>query len=112
MPPPAGAPIPRTVTALPDPRTPDPSVLSDAELSELCRRLVQQETSVSKRRAAMHDRIDFVRGGGAGFGELATGQLESLQLREHDIAEQRRLLHEQIDALRAEASRRRNSDAG
>jgi hypothetical protein len=86
--------------------TPDPATMTEAELNGLRRRLEQQEQTVSRRRAVMHDRIDFVRSGG-GSGNAAAGQLEDLVRREQEIAEERRLLHEQIDAIRAETSRRR-----
>ena len=76
--------------------------MSDSELNSLRRRLEQHERTVSRRRASMHNRIDFVRSGG-GFGNPeAEGQLEDLQRREQEITEERRQLHEQIDALRAE----------
>ena len=92
--------------------TPDPATMSDSELNSLRRRLEQHERTVSRRRASMHNRIDFVRSGG-GFGNPeAAGQLEDLQRREHEITEERRQLHEQIDALRAESSRRRNLSVG
>ena len=92
--------------------TPDPATMSDSELNSLRRRLEQHERTVSRRRASMHNRIDFVRSGG-GFGNPeAAGQLEDLQRREREITEERRQLHEQIDALRAESSRRRNLSVG
>ena len=94
------------------PVAPDPATLSDTELDRLRRRLEQEERTVSRRRAVMHDRIDFVHGGGGGSGHAVTSQLAELQRRENEITEQRRVLHEQIDALRAEASRRRNQNAG
>jgi hypothetical protein len=87
---------------------PDPTTLTDAELNGLRRRLEQQEQTVSRRRAVTHDRIDFVRGGGAGPGDAAAGQLADLERREREITEERRVLHEQIDAIRAEISHRRN----
>jgi len=67
----------------------DPATLSDADL------------------AVLHDRIDFVRGGVSSEIFAAGDQLEALEQREREIAEQRRLLHEQIEVLRAERGRRR-----
>ena len=91
---------------------PDPATLTDAELNSLRRRLEQQEQTVSRRRATLHDPIDYGRSGGGGVGDAAAGQLEDLQRREPPITDERRQLHEQIDALRAETSRRRNHSVG
>ena len=55
----------------------------------------------------LHDRIDFVRGGVSSEIFAAGDQLEALQQREREIAEERRELHEQIDAVRAERGKRR-----
>jgi hypothetical protein len=85
--------------------------MTDAELNGLRRQLEQREQTVSRRRAVLHNRIDFVRSGG-GAANAATEQLADLERREHEIAEERLLLHEQIDALRAETSRRRNVRVG
>lgn len=85
----------------------DPSTLSDVELEHLFRRLEAAEKTVSRRRAVLHDRIDFVRGGVSSEIFAAGDQLEALEQREREIAEERRVLHEQIDAVRAERGRRR-----
>jgi hypothetical protein len=85
----------------------DPSTLSDVELEHLFRRLEAAEKTISRRRAVLHDRIDFVRGGVSSEIFAAGDQLEALQRREQEIAEERRVLHEQIDELRAERGRRR-----
>lgn len=85
----------------------DPSTLSDVELEHLFRRLESAEKTVSRRRAVLHDRIDFVRGGVSSEIFAAGDQLEALERREREVAEERRVLHEQIDAVRAERSRRR-----
>ncbi len=85
----------------------DPATLSDADLERLFRRLEASEKTISRRRAVLHDRIDFVRGGVSSEIFAAGDQLEALEQREREIAEQRRLLHEQIEVLRAERGRRR-----
>ena len=85
----------------------DPATLSDGELAHLLRRLEAHETTVSRRRAVLHDRIDFVRNGVTSEIYAAGDQLDALQQREREIAEERRVLHERIDAVRAERNRRR-----
>lgn len=85
----------------------DPALLPDTELARLLRRLEATEKTLSRRRAVLHDRIDFVRGGVSSEIYAAGDQLEVLQQREREIAEERRLLHERIDALVAERGRRR-----
>lgn len=85
----------------------DPSTLSDADLERLCRQLEAAEKTVSRRRAVLHDRIDFVRGGVSAEIFAAGDQLAALEQREREIAEERRALHEQIDSARAERNRRR-----
>lgn len=85
----------------------DLSTLSDGELTQLLRRLEGNERTLSRRRAVLHDRIDFVGNGVASEIYAAGDQLDALQQRERKIAEERRLLHERIDAVRAERGRRR-----
>jgi len=85
----------------------DLSTLSDGELTRLLRRLEGGEKTLSRRRAVLHDRIDFVRNGVASEIYAAGDQLDALQRREREIAEERRLLHERIDTVRAERSKRR-----
>lgn len=85
----------------------DPATLSDTDLERLCHRLEAAEKTVSRRRAVLHDRIDFVRGGVSSQIFAAGDQLEALEQREREVAEERRALHEHIDAARAERSRRR-----
>lgn len=87
----------------------DPSTLSDGELTHLLRRLEGNEKRVSRRRAVLHDRIDFVRSGVSSEIYAAGDQLEALQQREREVAEERQMLHERIDAVRAERGRRRTA---
>jgi hypothetical protein len=85
----------------------DPTALSDAELGRLLERLEREERTVSRRRSALHNRLDFVRAGGFASAGSETDDLTLLLETEHELSEQRHLLHRQIDALRAERSRRR-----
>ncbi len=87
----------------------DLSTLSDGELMRLQRHLEGDEKTLSRRRAVLHDRIDFVGSGVASEIYAAGDQLDALQQRERAIAEERRLLHGRIDAVRAEILRRRTS---
>jgi hypothetical protein len=87
----------------------DPTALGDAELLSLLRRLEQEEQSVSKRRTRLHERINFVRAGGYASTDPQHESLVALQATETELSEHRLLLHAQIDALRAEHSRRRVS---
>jgi hypothetical protein len=67
--------------------------------------LLAQERSLSRRRARLQDRIDFVRGGGSGTGgaNASAEQLETLLKMEKELSDRRRLLHSQIDSLRQHA---------
>lgn len=85
---------------------PDPSTLSEAELERRLAELDEEERSISRRRRAMHDRIDFLRGGG-GSGEAGSDeQLESLLQRERAVSDERNRLHETISILRTELQSR------
>lgn len=86
--------------------TTDPASLPDRELAEMLERLESEERSVSRRRTALHNRIDFLRTGGHAA-ELEHEDIPHLLENERLISERRRELHLQIDALRAERSRRR-----
>lgn len=97
------------MTATIPPHGDEADSLSDEALAQLIHELEGEERSLSRRRAVLHDRIDFVRGGVASEIFAAGGQLEALSEREREVAEKRRLLHEQIDALRLERGRRRGS---
>lgn len=61
-------------------------------------RLQEQESALSARRTRLHDRIDFVRSGGAGDGPAAETLLEELLRQERELSELRRELHRQIEA--------------
>lgn len=80
--------------------------LSNDELETLLERLETEERDVSRRRRALHTRIEFISGGGGATVEVAADQLAALHESEREISDRRRSLHVQIDTLRTEASRR------
>ena len=86
----------------------NPAALSDAELETLLRRLEREERSVSTRRNTLHNRINFLRAGGFASNDPALESLDELQSAEVAISQHRLELHAQIDALRAERTRRRS----
>ncbi len=69
-------------------------MLDDGELDARIEALEAEEREVSARRRKIHDR-------------LASFPNEVLQQQEREISAHRRELHTEIDALRAERSRRR-----
>jgi hypothetical protein len=85
----------------------DPSTLSDDELAALLHRAEEQESVLSRRRSVLHERIDFLRTGGGAQNPATEDQLEALGVRERDLAEERRAIHDWIDALRTERRMRR-----
>lgn len=84
----------------------EPSALSDMALNELLEQLEEEERAASRRRGSLHKRIEFVHSGGGASPELASDQLASLQASERELSDRRLILHQQIDDLRAERSRR------
>lgn len=83
--------------------------LSDRELERLLDQLEDDERRISKRRASLHERIDWLRGGGAGFSPETDEQLETLNAVERQVSDERKALHARIDDLRAEVTRRANA---
>jgi len=65
-------------------------------------RLEQEERAVSRRRRQLHERIDFLRGSGAGDPE-SVARLEKLEAEEREMSALRKELHRRIDSLRAQA---------
>lgn len=63
--------------------------------------LNEEERVVSTRRRRLHDRIDFLRGGGMS-GPDGEAMLAHLLEEEKDVSNRRRELHALIDARRAE----------
>ena len=82
------------------------TTLPDSELDTLFAGLAEEEASVSRRRAALHQRIEFVNAGGGASADLSADQLETLQASERELSNRRLMLHQQIDELKAERSRR------
>jgi hypothetical protein len=62
--------------------------------------LESEERAVSSRRRRLHDRIDFMRGGGAVTSSDGDGQLQKLLDEERELSVRRRELHAEIDAIR------------
>lgn len=84
----------------------DPTLLPDDELGALLGRLVDDERQLSKRRDALHRRIDFVNAGGGGHDDASDGLMDSLKGEERYVSGERQALQRRIDLLRAEQLRR------
>jgi len=84
----------------------DPRLLADDELGTLLTELVDEERQLSKRRDALHRRIDFVRAGGGGHDGASVELLDSLTGEERHVSKERQLLQRRIDLLRSEQLRR------
>jgi hypothetical protein len=84
----------------------DPAVLADEELGSQLKELEQEEKQLSKRRDALHRRIDFVRAGGGGHDTASVELLDSLQGEEKHVSKERLALQRRFDLLRAEQLRR------
>jgi hypothetical protein len=87
----------------------DPTVLADEELGSVLAELEQEEKQLSKRRDALHRRIDFVRAGGGGHDAASVELLDSLNGEEKHVSKERQTLQRRIDMLRAEKLRRHAS---
>jgi hypothetical protein len=86
----------------------DPTVLSDGDLDRLVDDLTGQEASLSKKRARLHDRMDFLRGGGSAHTPSAAEQLRVLESEERAVSDERREIHLELATLVEERKRRRN----
>jgi hypothetical protein len=62
--------------------------------------LEERERALSARRRALHDRIDFIRGGSMGQDAETLERLERLLEEEREVSATRAALHAQIDDLR------------
>ena len=83
----------------------DFSGLSTEELDARLLALGAVERALSRRRATLHKRLDFVRSGGFAHLDVAE-QGDALGHAEHQLSRRRHQVHEEIDALRAERSHR------
>jgi hypothetical protein len=84
----------------------DATLLPDDELGALLTQLVDDERQLSKRRDALHRRIDFVNAGGGGHEGASSELLDSLKGEERHVSAERQALQRRIDLLRAEQLRR------
>jgi hypothetical protein len=67
------------------------------------RRLAQlesEERTISSKRRRLHDRLDFMRSGGAVASDDHAEKLQQLTDEERELSARRRELHFEIDALR------------
>jgi hypothetical protein len=85
----------------------DITVHSDAMLKQCIEQLAAQERHISSVRNRIHQRIEFIRSGGAGFGDTIDEQLEQLEEEERAVSRQRREIHRVLDAALAEQHLRR-----
>jgi hypothetical protein len=76
--------------------------MSDAQADPRARleQLEERERALSARRRALHDRIDFIRGGSASPDAETLERLERLLDEEREVSATRAALHAQIDDLR------------
>lgn len=73
------------------------------DLDRLLAQLEEEERLLSKRRARLHDRIDFLRANGNADGTPASPeQLEALDEQERELSKARKDLHARSDELRAQ----------
>ena len=87
----------------------DPTSLADEELKELLGQLEDEERQLSRRRDALHRRIDFVRAGGGGHDGASAELLASLDGEERFVSKERKGVQRRLDGLRAEQLRRQAS---
>ncbi len=76
------------------PGAPDPT-----EVRKRLAELEEAERSLSARRRRLHDRIDFMRGGGAADDNSAAETLDRLLEEERQVSAKRLAVHGQIDEL-------------
>jgi hypothetical protein len=85
----------------------DLTSLPDPQLRSLLDQFVREERQVSRRRNALHNRIDFVQAGGFASADPESDDLVVVLDTERRLSERRHELHRLIDELRLERSRRR-----
>lgn len=74
-----------------------------AEVPKQLTELEEAERSISARRLRLHDRIDFLRGGGTADAGSSAETLELLLEKEKQLSAERLALHDRINELRAAA---------
>ena len=88
-------------------RDTDLATLSERELGALLEQLEREEGKASRRRSALHNRIDFLRAGGFAAEVAGDDDISSLLETERELSTHRHDLHRRIDEVRSEISRRR-----
>lgn len=85
----------------------DSADLDDGVLALELERLIDEEHQLSRRRAQLHKRLEFLQGGGAHDGPTRD-QLAAIKGEESHVSKSRQEVHRRIDLLRAERIRRAN----
>ena len=79
--------------------------MPEADAEPSLEELEREERRISKRRARLHDRIDFYRASGHADGSpMSPEELEELSRQERDLSKARKDLHRRIDVLRQRSS--------
>jgi hypothetical protein len=86
--------------------TRDPKTLDSAALDELVATLFAEEKRISAKRTTLHQRIDFLKGGGYAHLDASAEQLTTLQEEDRLLSEQRAEIHSRVDAAVAEQRNR------
>jgi predicted nucleic acid-binding Zn-ribbon protein len=73
---------------------------SAAEDTRRLAQLESEERTISSKRRRLHDRLDFMRSGGAVASDDYEEKLQQLIDEERELSTRRRELHIEIDALR------------
>ena len=65
----------------------------------------KDERSLSARRTRLHNRLDFLRGGGGGDSVETAEQIAALEREEQELSRERHELHERIERAELGLSR-------
>lgn len=91
---------------MPDTEITDLTSLSNAELNELVATLFAEEKRISAKRTTLHQRIDFLKGGGYAHLDASAEQLTTLQEEDRQLSIARQEIHSRVDAAVAEQRNR------
>jgi hypothetical protein len=84
----------------------DPTSLSNAALDQLVATLFAEEKRISAKRTTLHQRIDFLKGGGYAHLDASAEQLTTLQEEDRQLSVARQEIHSRVDAAVAEQRNR------